>query len=65
MDDIGEVYNKYARDVYRYLLSLSHNPDLSEELTQETFLRAMKTLDRYDGSCKLYVWLCQHQNFIN
>ncbi len=59
MDDIGNVYNQYARDVYRYLLSLSHNPDLSEELTQETFLRAMKTLDHYDGSCKLYVWLCQ------
>ena len=59
MDDIGEVYNRYARDVYRYLLSLSHNPDVSEELMQETFLRAMKTLDHYDGSCKLYVWLCQ------
>ena len=38
---------------------------MKSELTQETFLRAMKTLDRYDGSCKLYVWLCQHQNFIN
>ena len=41
------------------MLSLTHDEDLSEELTQETFFRAMRTMDRYDGSCKLSVWLCQ------
>ncbi|MCI8515246.1 MAG: sigma-70 family RNA polymerase sigma factor [Lachnospiraceae bacterium] len=59
MNNIEEVYIKYAKEVYRYLLSLSHDRDLAEELTQETFFRAMQALDRYDGSCKLSVWLCQ------
>lgn len=53
------VYNEYAGQVYKYLLSLCHNSDTAEELTQETFYRAVKSIKNYDESCKLYVWLCQ------
>lgn len=59
LDKIESAYTQHAQDVYRYLLSLSHDEDLSEELTQETFFRAMGTIASYDGSCKLQVWLCQ------
>jgi RNA polymerase sigma-70 factor (ECF subfamily) len=33
--------------------------DFAEEITQETFFKAMKHIDKFNGSCKLYVWLCQ------
>lgn len=59
LNQIEEAYTQHAKDVYRYLLSLSHDADLAEELTQETFLRAMGNIKSYDGSCKLSVWLCQ------
>lgn len=59
LHEIEKAYTQYAREVYRYLLSLSHNEDLAEELTQETFFRAMRTMKNYDGTCKLSVWLCQ------
>lgn len=59
MQEIEKAYMQHAKEVYRYLLSLSHNEDLAEELTQETFFRAMRTIHSYDGSCKLSVWLCQ------
>ncbi len=59
LHDMERVYTQHAQEVYRYLLSLSHSEDLAEELTQETFFRAMRTIDNYDGSCKLSVWLCQ------
>lgn len=59
LNDIEKAYTRHARDVYRFLLSLSHDEDLAEELTQETFFRAMKTISNYDGSRKLSVWLCQ------
>jgi len=59
LDEIERAYTLHAQDVYKYLLSLSHNEDLAEELTQETFFRAMRTIGNYDGSCKLSVWLCQ------
>ena len=54
-----EIYQENAKLVYRFLLKYCHDPQLAEELTQETFLRAMNSINRYDHSCKISVWLCQ------
>lgn len=59
MQDIEQVYKEYAKQVYKYLFSLCHNEQMAEELMQETFYRAIKSLQTYDGTCKIYVWLCQ------
>ncbi len=54
-----EIYREYAERVYKYLMSLSGgNENLSEELTQETFLRAITHADRFDGRVKMTTWLC-------
>ncbi len=53
-----EVYRQYARVVYRYLLGLTRDEDLAEELTQETFYQAVRTSGRYDGSAQVSTWLC-------
>lgn len=58
MQSMDEIYQTYARTVYRYILSLTHNSELAEELTQETFYQAIKRVERYDGSCKVSTWLC-------
>lgn len=52
-------YRENAKIVHHYLLSLCRDPVLAEDLTQETFLRAYQSLERYDQSCKLSTWLCQ------
>lgn len=57
--DIGIAYQQYFRLVYGFLYSHTHNAEWSEEMTQETFLKAAMSISRYDGSCKLSVWLCQ------
>lgn len=54
-----EVYNLYFRDVYRYALSLCRNESVAEEITQETFYKALRKLESFDGKCKVSVWLCQ------
>lgn len=59
MTDIDEVYREYFTDVYKYLVSLCRNESLAEELTQDTFFRALKSLDRFKGECSVYTWLCQ------
>ena len=59
MLNIQEVYEQYFTVVYRYLLSLSHNTHIAEELTQETFFKALKKVDDFRGDCDLRVWLCQ------
>lgn len=59
MADFGEIYLEYFSDVYKYVLSLCLDESLAEEITQETFFKAMRNIDKFNGSCKLYVWLCQ------
>ena len=59
MTDFQEVYDLYFREVYRYALSLCRNEALAEEVTQETFFKALTKLDSFDGKCKVSVWLCQ------
>lgn len=54
-----DIYEQYGNSVYRYLICLTQNEELSEELTQETFYQAVKSLKRFDGKCKMSVWLCQ------
>ncbi len=58
-NSLDEIYKKYANEVYKYLISLTRNADLSEELLQETFYQATKTIEKFRGDCKIVVWLCQ------
>jgi len=57
--DTEDIYKDYARIVFKYLISLCNDEDTAEELTQETFYRAVKSANRYDGTCKVSTWLCQ------
>ena len=59
MEPLEAVYQQYADQVKRFLVCLTGDLALAEELTQETFYQAVKSLSRYDGSCKTSVWLCQ------
>ena len=59
MTKFQDVYDLYFRDVYRYALSLCRNESLAEEITQETFYKALNRLDSFDGKSKISVWLCQ------
>ena len=54
-----DLYQAYADEVKRFLVCLTGDLDLAEELTQETFYQAIKSFRRYNGTCKLSVWLCQ------
>ncbi len=59
MMDFTQVYELYFRDVYRYVYSLCRDAHLAEEITQETFFKALKAIHQFNGSCKTTVWLCQ------
>lgn len=59
MTEFHDVYKRYFRDVYRYAFSLCKNEALAEEITQETFFKALNSLESFDGKCKVSVWLCQ------
>ena len=56
---ISNYYIEHSQAVWRYLYGLCRNADLAEDLTQETFFQAMKTIHLFRGECKPSVWLCQ------
>lgn len=56
---MDELYDQNAKIVYHFLYSVCHDEQLAEDLTQETFLRAFRSIERFDGSCKISTWLCQ------
>ena len=57
-DSFDQIYQSYFDPVYRYVLSLSGNPQIAEEITQETFFKALRSLDQFQGKSSLKSWLC-------
>ena len=57
--DFEALYNLNAKYVYRYVLSLCKNEHTAEEITSETFYKAICSADKFKGDCSVHVWLCQ------
>lgn len=56
---MDELYRQYSQIVYHFLYTRCGNRELAEDLMQETFLKALESLDSYNHTCKLSTWLCQ------
>ena len=57
--DFEAVYNLYSKDVLRFCVSLCNNIAVAEDITSETFLKAMKAGGEFEGKKSVKVWLCQ------
>ncbi len=57
MDSIEQLYHTYRSDIYRYLLGLTRNPDLAEDLLSDTFCTAIISLERFRGDGSIKSWL--------
>ena len=59
MEDFDKIYAEYYSEVYKFVLTLCQNHTLAEEITQESFFKALKNIDSFNGNCKLSTWLCK------
>lgn len=57
--DIEQIYQDYFVVVYKYILSISGDPLTAEEITQETFFKALKSIDEFRGDSDIRTWLCR------
>lgn len=55
--DFDSIYQSYFKDVYLYLRSLSADADIAEEIAQETFEKALKSINTFDGTKDIRAWL--------
>lgn len=58
-DTYETIYKKYFSKVYLYILTISKNEHIAEEITQETFFKALQKIENFNGDCKIYTWLCK------
>lgn len=59
MTEFENIYNDYFRDVYLYIKSLSNDEQIAEDITSETFIKAIESINNFNGTCDIRVWLCQ------
>lgn len=55
--DFESVYRLYFRDVLLYVGGLAGDGQLAEEIVQETFEKALKSIKSFDGSQDIRAWL--------
>ncbi|MBO5458300.1 MAG: sigma-70 family RNA polymerase sigma factor [Clostridia bacterium] len=59
MKEFEKIYERYFGDVFRYIRRLSGSEQIAEEITSETFFKALRSIDKFRGDCDVRVWLCQ------
>ena len=59
MQEFESIFKDYAPVIFRFLLSLCADENLTEELTSETFYQAYLHIGQFRGECKIETWLCQ------
>lgn len=59
MTEFERVYRTYFNDVFLYIRHLSNDEYIAEEITSETFFKAMHSISSFRGDCDIRVWLCQ------
>lgn len=59
MTDFDYFYEKNYPIVYKFTLSLCRDASMAEEITQEAFVKALEHFEKFEGKCRIYVWLCQ------
>ncbi len=55
--NLEEIYSKYFKDIFLYMRGISANEHIAEEITQETFVKALKNIEKFDGKKDIRAWL--------
>lgn len=58
MENIEDIYKKYANLIKNYIFNITGDINLSEEVMQETFIIAITQINRFKGKCEISTWLC-------
>lgn len=59
MTEFERIYRDHFNYVYLFIKRLSKDEKLAEDITADTFFKALNALDSFNGTCTVRVWLCQ------
>lgn len=58
-DEFEDIYEMHSDKVYSYIFLLVRNRETSEDLTQETFIKAYRNIKSFRKESSIYTWLIQ------
>lgn len=58
MESFEALFRRYFERVYRFALSLTRDANEAEDLTQQTFFKALRKIDTFEGRSDPATWLC-------
>ena len=56
--EFEEIYRKYANDLYRFIYRLCGDEALALDIMQDTMLKAIMSIDKFNGACSVKTYLC-------
>ena len=63
MDNMENIYNKYANSIKHYIFCITKDIGLAEDIMQETFVVAINQINKFRGDCEISVWLVPIDEF--
>ena len=57
MDNMENIYNKYANSIKHYIFCITKDIGLAEDIMQEKFVVAINQINKFRGDCEISVWL--------
>lgn len=57
--EFEKIYLEQFDAVHRYLMALCRDAQTADEITSDTFFKAMSAIDKFEGKCGILTWLCQ------
>lgn len=56
--EFHEIYEKYAGNLYGFIIKMCCNEQLARDILQDTMMKAMTNADKFRGECSVRSWLC-------
>lgn len=56
--DFEKLYNTYYMRVYSFVMTIVKSAHIAEDVTQQTFYKALGSLSKFDGRSDEFTWLC-------
>lgn len=56
-DAFEHLYLEYSDKIFSYIYLLVNDKEVAEDLTQDTFIKAYRSLDQFNGESHLFTWL--------
>ena len=57
MKEISQLYDLYSKEIYKFIISITKSHEVAEDIMQNTFISAIKSIKTFKGHSSVKTWL--------